>query len=374
VKILFFNFYNGVYAYAADDSLAVGGAEQQQWLLGRALAAAGWSVTVGLQGIPELENGTTIKDVQFVSLPSSQTFLAPYQRLLYLYRFFQSHRPDWWYWRCASHLWGPAVTIAKLVGVRTIFAAAFDTDVHPRDALVERSRLWPLYAWGLSNSDRIFVQHSGQFSELPSKLRHKAAIVPNMINTPPTMKPHREREKYVAWVGMLRQPKRPDLLLEIAQKAPDLNFVVCGGASDHRSPNCFGAEIVDGLNKLPNVDYRGQVAPDNAREIIANASVLLCTSEGEGFPNIFLEAWSSGTPVVSMKIDPDQVIERLDLGTVSGDVGKAIKDLDLLMESPQRREQISLRARRYVVEHHSEQVVTNLFQYAIDPREQFGPS
>src|SRR5207253_100492 len=125
---------------------------------------------------------------------------------------------------------------AKIVGVRTIFSAAFDTDVQPWRALVERPRWWPLYAWGLSNTDRIFVQHSGQFSELPSKLRHKAAIVPNMINTPPTMKPHQEREKYIAWVGMLRQPKRPDLLLEIARKAQNLRFIVCGGPSMHRSP------------------------------------------------------------------------------------------------------------------------------------------
>jgi glycosyltransferase involved in cell wall biosynthesis len=374
VKILFFNFYNGVYAYASGDSLAVGGAEQQQWLLARALAAAGWSVTVGLQEIPHLENGTTIKDVQFISLPASQTFLAPYQRLLSLYRFLQSERPDWLYWRCASHLWGPTVSIAKLAGVRTIFATGFDTDVRPRHALVERPYWWPLYAWGLSYTDRIFVQHSGQFSAVPSNLHHKAAIVPNMIHTPSTTKPHRDRQKYIAWVGMLRQPKRPDLLLEIARKAPNLRFVVCGGPSAHRSPNGYGTPIVDALKRLPNVDYRGQVAPEKAHEIIANASLLLCTSEGEGFPNIFLEAWASGTPVVSMKIDPDQVIERLELGTVSGDVEKTIKDLNLLMKSPQLREEISVRAGRYVAEHHSEQVVTNLFQYAIEPREQFALS
>src|SRR5712692_7975718 len=140
MKIVFFNFSNGVYAYASRDSVAVGGAERQQWLLARALAAAGWSVTVGIQGIPELENGTTIDDVQFVSLPGSQTLLAPYQRLLSLYRFIKSELPDWWYWRCASHLWGQAVTIAKLAGVRTIFSAGFDTDVQPRRALSERPR------------------------------------------------------------------------------------------------------------------------------------------------------------------------------------------------------------------------------------------
>src|SRR5439155_15737982 len=112
---------------------------------------AGWSVTVGLQGILESGSRAIIDRVHFVSLPGSQTLLSPYGRLLSLYHFLRSELPDWWYWRCASHLWGPAVGIAKLVGVRTIFAAAFDTDIQPRHALVERPRWWPLYAWGLSN-------------------------------------------------------------------------------------------------------------------------------------------------------------------------------------------------------------------------------
>jgi len=373
MKILLFNFGNGVYAYATGDSLAVGGAERQQWLLARALAAAGRSVTVGLQGIPELEAGTSIENVRFVSLPESKTCLAPYQRLLFLYRFLQSELPDWWYWRCANHLWGPAVGIAKHLGIKTIFAAGFDTDVQPRRALAERSRWWPLYAWGLSNTDRIFVQHSGQLSELPPKLRFKTAIVPNMIPTYSKTKPHRERERYIAWVGMLRQPKRPDLLVEIANRAPNLRFVVCGAPSSHRSPNGYGAPIVDAFKRLPNIDYRGQVSPEKAHEVIASASVLLCTSDEEGFPNIFLEAWASGTPVVSMKIDPDHSIERLKIGIVSKDIDQAIIDLTALLESPLQREEISLRGGRYVAENHNQEVVTNAFHNAIKMDERLAP-
>jgi glycosyltransferase involved in cell wall biosynthesis len=344
----------------------VGGAERQQWFLARALAAAGWSVTVGLHGLPGLENGATIEDVHFVSLPGTKTVSTPYQRLLCLYRFLRSELPDWWYWRCASHLWGPAVSIAKLLGVRTIFAAGFDTDVLPRRALAERPNCWPLYAWGLSNTDRIFVQHSGQFSGLSPKLRSKAAIVSNIVHMPSTIKRHDERPRCIAWVGMLRQPKRPDLLVEIARKAQDLHFVVCGGPSDHRSPNGYGSRIVEGLRGLPNVDYRGQVASDEARRIIADASVLLCTSEGEGFPNTFLEAWSCGTSVVSLKIDPDGIIQRLGLGAVPADIEQAMSDLHSLIESDQRREEISLRARRYVAEAHAEEIVIAAFKRALE--------
>ena len=45
MKIAFAN--DTIYGYASGASV-VGGAERQQWLLARALAATGWSVTVGV--------------------------------------------------------------------------------------------------------------------------------------------------------------------------------------------------------------------------------------------------------------------------------------------------------------------------------------
>ena len=75
-----------------------------------------------------------------------------------------SEQPQWLIWKAATHLWGPLVEVAKLAEVRTIFHTAFDRDVHPRGALFRRRRWWPLYAWGLARTDRIFVQHQGQLS------------------------------------------------------------------------------------------------------------------------------------------------------------------------------------------------------------------
>ena len=82
--------------------------------------------------------------------------------------------------------------------------------------------------------------------------------------------------------------------------------------------------------------------------MIADAALLLSTSDSEGFPNTFVQAWSSGTPVVSLKIDPDRVIEGLGLGTVSENVDRAIEDITALIESTHRREEIAKRARQCV--------------------------
>ena len=47
------------------------------------------------------------------------------------FKFLSVEQPNWLFWECAYHLWGPLVEIAKLTGVRTIFHAACDLDVQP---------------------------------------------------------------------------------------------------------------------------------------------------------------------------------------------------------------------------------------------------
>ena len=346
-----------IYGYASGAPV-VGGAERQQWLLARALAATGWSVTVGVREALEARERCTIDGVEFLGIGRDHICRA-------WYRFLSLEQPDWWYWRCADPLWGCAVEIAKLVGVRTIFAAAVDEHVQPRRALFRRRRWWPLYAWGLSRTDRIFVQHTGQLAELVPRWRPKAYIVPSIAGEMAAVKPHSERAKYVAWVAMLRQPKRPDVLIEIARKAPTIRFVVCGGPTLHASPPGYDKWIVEALQAQPNIEFLGKVTPQKALQIIADAAMLLSTSDREGFPNTFLQAWLSGTPVISLKIDPNRIIERQELGTVPGNVERATADIIALMGSPQRRDKIAFHARRYVAEAHSEATVTAVFERAI---------
>jgi glycosyltransferase involved in cell wall biosynthesis len=347
-----------IYAYASGDPNANGGSERYQWLLARAQAAAGWSVVVGVQELLRPGERKVIEGVEFVGLDKKQILLA-------WYRFLKSERPQWCVLQTANHLWGPVVAAARLTGVRTIFSAMNDTDVLPRQALFRRQRWWPLYAWGLSWSDRIFVQHGGQLSQLSTRWRTKASIFPGIVSQTSAVKTHSERPNCVAWVGVLRQHKRPDRLIEIARKAPDIHFIVCGGATTFRAPSNYGEQIGSALRALPNVDYRGQVAPEKTIRVIAAASLLLSTSDEEGFPSVFLEAWSSGTPVVSLEIDPDQIIERCGLGAVSRTIEAAIEDIRALISSPSRRDEIGLRARQYVARAHSDAAAIEAFTSAI---------
>jgi glycosyltransferase involved in cell wall biosynthesis len=347
-----------IYAYASKNPEAVGGAERQQWLLARALAAEGFSIVVAVHRLLKLSQRRTIDGVEFTGIGQSHLLLG-------WKRFLQLEQPDWWYLRGADHLLGPAVEIAKLTKVRTIFSTAFDNDVHPSQALPRRQRWWPLYAWGLERAERIFVQHVGQLSLIAPHWRSKTFIIPSIAPIAASITGHYDRKRYVAWVAMLRQPKRPDLLVEIARKAPGISFVVCGEPTVHRSPRGYGEQIVQSLQTLPNVDYRGRVSPAEAQQVIAEASAFLLTSEEEGFPNTLLQAWASGTPIVSLRVDPGQVISQEELGFVTGDTENAVQALRALIGSPRLCREIAFRARRHVLRAHGEATVTKAFERAL---------
>jgi glycosyltransferase involved in cell wall biosynthesis len=356
MKIVFLN--DLIYAYAAGASSAFGGAERQQWFLARGLARAGWQVTVGVREGLE-RGGRFIDGVKF-------GHLEPGQVLRSWHRFLTAERADWWYWRCASHLLGPAVTIAKLAGARMIFASGFDRDLQPRGALYRRPFMWPLYWYGLARADRIFVQHEDQFAVLPQRWHKKAAVIPSIAQRAAKIRDHERRENYVAWVAMLRQFKRPDLLIEIAHRLPDIRFVVCGGVTTFMSPDGYGQRVMDRLHALPNVDYRGQVSPAEAMKVVSRAALFLSTSDEEGFPNTFLQAWGGGTPVISLGIDPGRAIERHGLGLTAPNIEEAAAAIRSLIKSPARRQTIAARAHQYVAEHHGEAAVIRAFEHALE--------
>ncbi|MDH4370056.1 MAG: glycosyltransferase family 4 protein [Nitrospira sp.] len=347
-----------IYGYATGDALARGGAERYGWYLMRALASAGWSVTVGVRSALAAGDERAVDGVRFLGI-GNRTFLSDW------YRFLHSEKPDWCFWQCADHLWGPASEIARWFGVRTAFSMMHDNHVQLRKALSRRGNWWPLYAWGLQRSDVIFVQHEGQRVQLPLRWQRRAYPLPGIVSLTGTVVSHSERNNAVVWVAVIRPAKRPDLLIEIARRLPTVRFVVCGAPSLSHWEAGTIERIMKRLRSLPNVDYQGHVAPEQTLKIIGEAGLLLSTSDGEGFPSVFLEAWAAGTPVVSLQIDPDHKIRNGDLGKVTDTVDGAVDTVRSFMTSPERLREMGMKARRHVEELHSPMAAVRAFETAV---------
>lgn len=345
----------GAYQFAIRSSNVSGGNDKQEWLLAKALAARGHEVILLVPSSNPLV-ADSIDGVRLVRYPDKRP------TLLYGLWKLRQEKPDWFHVMGASpNLWISAFS-SHLWGFSCAYALSHDMGCNPRTALNRNRYLWPLYAMGLRAVDRILAQHVHQIGLLAPDQRSKAFHMNNIvegIDTTPAEQP------YISWIGWLRRLKRPDLLIQIARALPHLRFVVCGPVMDFGPDMDYGREIVEEFKKTPNIDYRGYVDRDETQRIIAQSTLLLSTAVSEGFPNTFLEAWVSGVPVVSLEIDPGDIMAKYHNGLVLPTVADTIQALKDLHAQPERLETLGKNAYDYVHQYHSGDYVCKQLEDAL---------
>jgi len=87
--------------------------------------------------------------------------------------------------------------------------------------------------------------------------------------------------------------------------------------------------------------------------VFDRARVFVNTSEIEGFPNTFLQAWVRGVPVISF-LDPDGVIRREGLGHAVGSLDEMARAAQLLTTDSQAWLEVSARCRAYMARRYGE--------------------
>jgi glycosyltransferase involved in cell wall biosynthesis len=120
-----------------------------------------------------------------------------------------------------------------------------------------------------------------------------------------------ERDIDVLWLTNIRPHKHADLLLDLARRMPQVTFHMVGGPVGGHEQHFDVIERA--ARALPNVRFNGFVPYHETAPFYERARLFVSTSEMEGFPNSFLQAWARGTPVVSY-FDPDRLIARNGLG------------------------------------------------------------
>jgi glycosyltransferase involved in cell wall biosynthesis len=345
----------GAYLFAIKSPRVSGGNDKQEWLLAKSLAARGHEVILLVPSSEPLV-ADNIDGVRMVRYPDKRP------TLMYGLWKLRQEKPDWFHVMGASpNLWISAVT-AHLWGIPCAYALSHDLGCSPRKALTRRRYLWPLYAMGLRAVDRILAQHVHQIALLEPGLRPKAYHMNNIVEG---LAVEKVDEPYISWIGWLRRVKRPHLLIQIARALPHLRFVVCGPVMDFGPDIEYGQQIVEEFKQVPNIDYRGYVDREETLRIIAQSSLLLSTAIAEGFPNTFLEAWISSVPVISLEIDPGDIIAKHDNGLVVASADEAIQAIKDLYNQPDRLEALGKNGYDYVHQFHSGDYVCKQLEDAL---------
>jgi len=341
----------------------IGGEAVQQTLLGRALTRRGHEVSmvVADYGQPDGARWEGIQVFGAYRLDAGVPVL----------RFFHPRWTGWWsalkradadiyYTSCAGMHVGLVALFCRRFRKRFVFRVASDADCDASRLLVPFARDRWLYAYGLRRADAILVQSVAQKHALRRNYG-VASRVARMLVEKPLAAPARDID--VLWVSNIRREKRPDRMLELAWQLPQVNVHMAGGSL--RAEEALFAEIEGAAGAIPNITFHGRLPYWDVNELYGRSKLLVNTSDVEGFPNTYLQAWIRGVPVVTL-IDPDGVIAREGLGVAVGSPAGIADAVRTLLANPPAREAASNRCLAYMAREYGDEKVLAVYLESFD--------
>ena len=292
----------GAYGYFNPaQGLIEGGAQRQVYLLSTALADRfDVHVVVGDYGQPQTEHREGVTLHRAYSKESTATPLRPAKRLAVLGNAMRRADADLYIDRNPPRVTAFVYLLTRLLRKRFLYHVANDANLTSRFGARTRP-VRALYLQAVRNADGRVAQSTHQQELLATGYDADSTVVPNGYPATESVRPPTEREGFL-WVGRLDENhKRPHLFLELAERLPESEFTLIGPVD---TDNEYQKRIRDWAARLPNVSFLGGVNPWEIHIHYRNAIALVSTSAYEGFPNVFLEAWRQGTPVVSLDVDP----------------------------------------------------------------------
>ncbi len=337
-----------------------GGGELQIALLSKVLAKSGHEVAIiDLMAEKDYVTADGVKVVHIEGYKDGVRLLRFFtHRIPKLYKNLKEQKADIYYsqirdWRHILALWAARKT-------KGIFVIQLASDL---DALGLRKRMKHDYLthfdglyWFLNtvlvelifpfivrNADMVLVQHEGQ-KQVLAKKGINSIIFNNLIELneiPHDPAPVRTDFSYV---GALDRRKGFAEFHELVTKALFATFKVVGSPRDSTGYKYFKI-----LKAFKNVTLFGSLSHKETVKQIYNSKALISTSPMEGFPNIFIEAWACGIPVLSLSFDPGDVIKKENLGIVADGNFEKLTDAMAMVQPDGDFEK---RAREYVEHNH----------------------
>jgi glycosyltransferase involved in cell wall biosynthesis len=342
----------------------VGGAEVQMVTIATELAARGYPVSMICHDHGQAE-GTVVRGVRLVNMHAPHAgipglrFIHP--RFTSVWAAMRRADADVYYQRASGVLTAYVAAFARLHGRRSVFAGAHDMDFLPELPLIQYGRDRALYRWGIRRVDQVVAQSERQRQLCMATFGRASTLIHSCYAHRPAPARH---DGLVLWVATAKRHKRPHLLLDLAERLPQLRFRLVGGPGSGAEERAYFEQLRQRAATLANVEMTGFVPHADVEQHFDAASVFVNTSVGEGFPNTFMQAWSRGIPTVSF-FDPMASQDGAPVGVVVSDVDAMAREVAKLKSHPDRWSETGDRARRYVAARHSADAVIGAYERLI---------
>lgn len=345
------------------DSYRTGGEQVQVSLLAKALARRGFRVTLVV-----LDYGQA-SELEYAGVRVVKVY-APnegvpilrfiYPRIFKLWRILRNINADAYYTSCAGYTVGLMAFFCRIYNKKSIYRVAHDHDCDPKKLLVSLWRDRKLYEYGLRRQNHVLVQSIQQQEALIHNYGVASHVAGMLVDQPDEVIQFENRDIDILWVNNIRQFKRPDLYIELAKILPECSMHMIGGPNEPKLYQDIQANAV----KLANLKFHGPVPYSEVNKYYARAKVFINTSDSEGFPNSYLQAWIRGTPIVVF-FDPDGRVAKNNLGFKAVNVDDMAKIIRELLDSQDSWSRLSKNCVEYMNKNYSNDKILEPYLSAI---------
>ncbi|GEM_PF-175843 len=267
-------------------------------------------------------------------------------------------QPDVIYQRVGGAYTGISALYARQTGCRMVWHVSSDKDVTPfrpemsKDIALRYLEKLSL-EYGVRNSSDIIVQTEQQADALARHYQREATAIIANFHPDPAPQIDKKGEIEIVWIANFKPLKQPELFVRLAREmdtVPGVRFTMIGrcGAKRRR-------QLEKESSAIQSLNYIGSHSFDEINRILSKAHILVNTSRYEGFPNTFIQAWQNEVPVVSLNVNPDNVLTKHGIGfPCANDFEQLVRKVRLLVKNEELRTSMGRKARRYALEHHSE--------------------
>jgi glycosyltransferase involved in cell wall biosynthesis len=368
--------HNALGSLAGHNLQHAGGIERQQALMAEWLANNGWRVSM-VTWDDRIDEPDVINGVRVVTMCGRNDGLRGlrffHPRWTSLRTALLSADADIYYYNCGDLGLGQLALWAKQHERPVVYSVSSDPDCDPQLPTLHSIREKLLYRHGLQNCRHVIVQSERQ----QTMLRDGFALDSTLLAMPSkgflqATKRRRDASDrspfHVLWVGRISSEKRPDWIVEVARQLPDVQFTIVGASNKETE---YAKSVQDDAAQLKNVTMVGRVPFERMADFYPTTDLLCCTSVYEGFPNVFLEAWSVGVPVVST-YDPDGIIERHRLGGYASSVDEIAGAVNELKINSEAWNNMSANSVQYFRERHEvDRAMTAFADYFRDVKQTY---
>lgn len=293
-----------------------------------------------------------------------------YSDTVKIYNLIKTFSPDIIYKRGLNYITAIGVYYAKKFNKKIIIHIASKRDlerfkIRSSKYIINEFIDKKLIYYSIKNATKIICQTNQQAKNLKKNFNINCdRVLPN-FHPYPEEKIEKKHPIKVVWVANFKTIKQPAVFINLANEFINRNnvkFIMIGKSAYNEWQNKLEKKI----NRLNNLDYKGELDNYEVNNILASSHIFINTSKYEGFPNTFIQSMLRQMPILSLNINPDNILHDNGIGFCTGSFENLVNKLNYLLENEDIMNAMGKKAYNFAIAKYSLKNIETLHKLFIE--------